>query len=44
LCHFANAAGALATTKRGAIPALLTRAEVIDLIKADSTSKTHEVA
>jgi hypothetical protein len=28
----------------GAIPALPTRAEVMDLIKADSTSKTHEVA
>jgi sugar/nucleoside kinase (ribokinase family) len=44
MCLFATAAGARATTKRGAIPAPPTRAEVMDLIKADSTSKTHKVA
>jgi fructokinase len=44
MCRFAKAAGARATTKRGAIPALPTRADVTDLVKAASTSKTHEVA
>ena len=39
MCRFAKAAGARATTKRGAIPALPTRAEVMDLIKADTASK-----
>ncbi|PWC39834.1 PfkB family carbohydrate kinase [Azospirillum sp. TSO35-2] len=32
LCRFANAAGALATTRRGAIPAMPTRAEVEALL------------
>ena len=44
MCRFAEAAGARATTKRGAIPALPTRAEVTGLVKADTASKTHEVA
>jgi len=44
MCRFVNAAGARVTTKRGAIPALPTRAEVMGLIKANTTSKTHEVA
>ena len=44
MCRFANAAGALATTKRGAIPALPTRAEVMELIGANSAPKTPEVA
>jgi len=44
MCRFANAAGALATTKRGAIPALPTRAEVSELVRTNSAPKTPEVA
>ena len=34
VCHFANAAGALTTTQRGAIPALPTRAQVENFLNA----------
>jgi len=44
MCRFANAAGALATTKRGAIPALPTRAEVEELVRTNTAPKTQEVA
>jgi fructokinase len=43
ICRFANATGALATTKRGAIPGLPTRAEVMELVGANSAPKTPEV-
>jgi fructokinase len=44
MCRFANAAGALATTKRGAIPGLPTRAEVDELVRTNTAPKTSEVA
>jgi fructokinase len=40
LCVFANANGALATTKRGAIPAMHTRAEVLGFLAHHTPSHT----
>lgn len=40
LCRFANAVGALATTERGAIPALPTRAQVEQFLQTHATLPT----
>jgi len=44
MCRFANAAGALATTQRGAIPALPTRAEAMKLIETSPAPAIQEVS
>ena len=39
--RFANAVGALTTTKRGAIPALPTREEVLRFVETSSVKKVR---